>query len=58
VNRYNGSVIVITVHLNIQKYSKAEKFSKKPERIVMQRFGNCYNVSAQSDPTTILSNPL
>jgi hypothetical protein len=24
VNRYNGSVIVITVHLNTQKYSKAE----------------------------------
>jgi hypothetical protein len=30
VNRYNGSVIVITVHLNTQKYSKAETFSKKP----------------------------
>jgi hypothetical protein len=27
VNRYNCSVIVITVHLNTQKYSKAEKFS-------------------------------
>jgi hypothetical protein len=24
VNRYNGSVIVITVHLNTKKYSKAE----------------------------------
>jgi hypothetical protein len=24
VNRYNGLVIVITVHLNTQKYSKAE----------------------------------
>jgi hypothetical protein len=24
VNRYNGSVIVITVHLNTQKYSKVE----------------------------------
>jgi hypothetical protein len=24
VNHYNDSVIVITVHLNIQKYSKAE----------------------------------
>jgi hypothetical protein len=35
VNRYNGSVIIITVHLNTQKYSKPEKFSKKPERIVM-----------------------
>jgi hypothetical protein len=34
-NRYNGSVIVITVHLNTQKYFKAETFSKKPERIVM-----------------------
>jgi hypothetical protein len=31
VNRYNGSVIVITVHLDTQKYSKAETFSKKPE---------------------------
>jgi hypothetical protein len=27
VNRYNNSVIVITVHLNTQKYSKAEKYS-------------------------------
>jgi hypothetical protein len=35
VNHYNGSVIVITVHLNTQKYSKAEKFSKKSERIVV-----------------------
>jgi hypothetical protein len=35
MNRYNGSVIVITVHLNTQKYSKTEKFSKKPERIIM-----------------------
>jgi hypothetical protein len=35
MNRYNSSVIVITVHLNTQKYSKAEKFSNKPERIVM-----------------------
>jgi hypothetical protein len=35
VNRYNGSVIVIMVHLNTQKYSKAEKFSKKPECIVV-----------------------
>jgi hypothetical protein len=26
VNRYNGSVIVITVHFNTQKYSKAAKF--------------------------------
>jgi hypothetical protein len=26
LNRYNGSVIVITVHLNTQKYSKAEIF--------------------------------
>jgi hypothetical protein len=34
-NRYDGSVIVITVHLNTQKYSKAETFSNKPERIVM-----------------------
>jgi hypothetical protein len=24
VNRYNGSVIVITIHLNTQKYSKTE----------------------------------
>jgi hypothetical protein len=24
VNRYNGSIIIITVHLNTQKYSKAE----------------------------------
>jgi hypothetical protein len=24
VNRYNDSVIVITIHLNTQKYSKAE----------------------------------
>jgi hypothetical protein len=35
VNHYNGSVIVITLHLNTQKYSKAEKFSKKPGHIVM-----------------------
>jgi hypothetical protein len=27
--------IVITVHLDTQKYSKAETFSKKPEWIVM-----------------------
>jgi hypothetical protein len=27
VNRYNDSVIVITVHFNTQKYSKAEKYS-------------------------------
>jgi hypothetical protein len=27
VNHYNGSVIVITVHFNTQKYSKVEKFS-------------------------------
>jgi hypothetical protein len=27
VNRYNDLVIVITVHLNTQKYSKAEKYS-------------------------------
>jgi hypothetical protein len=27
VNRYNDSVIVITVYLNTQKYSKAEKYS-------------------------------
>jgi hypothetical protein len=31
VNRYNGSVIVITVHLDTQKYSKTKTFSKKPE---------------------------
>jgi hypothetical protein len=35
MNRYNGSVIVITVHLNTKKYSQAEKFSKKSEHIVM-----------------------
>jgi hypothetical protein len=34
MNRYNGSVIVITVHINTQKYSKAETFSNKPECIV------------------------
>jgi hypothetical protein len=31
VNCYNGLVIVITVHLDTQKYSKAETFSKKLE---------------------------
>jgi hypothetical protein len=34
-NHYNGSIIIITVHLNIQKYSKVENFSEKSERIVM-----------------------
>jgi hypothetical protein len=34
VNRYNGSVIVLTVHLNTKKYFKTEKLSKKLERIV------------------------
>jgi hypothetical protein len=33
--RYNDSVVDITVHLNTQKYSKAETFSKKSECIVM-----------------------
>jgi hypothetical protein len=33
--RYNDSVVVIMVHLNTQKYSKAETFLKKPECIVM-----------------------
>jgi hypothetical protein len=27
VNRYNDLVIVITVHLNTQKYSKTEKYA-------------------------------
>jgi hypothetical protein len=31
VNRYNGSVIIIMVHLDTKKYSKAETFSKKSE---------------------------
>jgi hypothetical protein len=31
VNRYNGSVTVITVHLDTKKYSKAETLSKKPK---------------------------
>jgi hypothetical protein len=36
-NKKNVSTqwIVITVHLNTKKYSKAETFSKKPECIVM-----------------------
>jgi hypothetical protein len=35
MNRYNDSRIVITVHLNTQKYFKAEKYAKKSEYIVM-----------------------
>jgi hypothetical protein len=35
MNRYNGSVIVITVHLNTKKYSETEKYAYKPECIVM-----------------------
>jgi hypothetical protein len=36
VNRYNDSGIIITVHLNTQKYFKAKKkYAKKPECIVM-----------------------
>jgi hypothetical protein len=27
VNRYNDSVIIITIHLNTKKYSKAKKYS-------------------------------
>jgi hypothetical protein len=36
-NKKNASAkrIVITIHLNTQKYSKVEIFSKKPECIVM-----------------------
>jgi hypothetical protein len=36
-NKKNASAqwIVITVHINTQKYSKAETFSKKPECIIM-----------------------
>jgi hypothetical protein len=53
VNRYNGSAIVITVHINTQKYSKEEIFSKKPECIVTTIWEtyndliNRYNVLAQ-----------
>jgi hypothetical protein len=71
VNCYNGSVTVITVHLNTQKYSKVEKLSKKPEcimcndSVIVVTFYETYNSlvnryydSAQSDPTVILSKSL
>jgi hypothetical protein len=35
MNRYNDSVIVITIHLNTQKYSKAEKYAYKPRDFVI-----------------------
>jgi hypothetical protein len=60
VNRYNDSVIVITVHLNTQKYSKAENSQRNKSvslcnnlvivTTVYEMYNNsvnCYNVSAQ-----------
>jgi hypothetical protein len=58
MNRYNGLVIVITVHLNTKKYSK-EKSSQRSQSVSLCNDSvNYYNVSAQSDPTVILSKPL
>jgi hypothetical protein len=61
VNRYNDSVIVITVHLNTQKYSKAEKYMHRNQSVSLcndsiivtmihetyNDLMNRYNVSAQ-----------
>jgi hypothetical protein len=72
VNHYNGLVIVITVHLNTKKYSKAKKNSQRSQSVslcndsvivatIYETYNdsvNHYNVSAQSDPTAILSKPL
>jgi hypothetical protein len=71
VNHYNGSVIIITVHLNIKKYSKTKKSHRKQNvslcndlvivAMIYEMYNdsvNRYNVSAQSDPTAILSKPL
>jgi hypothetical protein len=71
VNHYNGSVIIITVHLNTQKYSK-QKSSHRNQSVslcndsvivamIYEMYNdsmNRYNVSAQSDPTAIFSKPL
>jgi hypothetical protein len=61
VNRYNNSVIVITFHLNTQKYSKAENSHRNQSvslcndsvivTIIYEMYNdsmNRYNVSAQS----------
>jgi hypothetical protein len=60
VNRYNDSVIVITVHLNTQKYSKAENSQRNQSvslcndsvivTMIYETYNNSvnrYNVSAQ-----------
>jgi hypothetical protein len=60
VNRYNGSVIVITVHLNTQKYSKVENSQRNQSvslcndsvivTMIYEMYNdsvNRYNVSAQ-----------
>jgi hypothetical protein len=60
VNRYNGSVIVIAVHLNTQKYSKAENSQKNQSvllcnnsvivTMIYETYNdsvNRYNISAQ-----------
>jgi hypothetical protein len=60
VNRYNDSVIIITVHLNTQKYSKAENSQRNQSvslcndsiivTTVYETYNdsvNRYNVSAQ-----------
>jgi hypothetical protein len=60
VNRYNDSVIVITVHLNTQKYSKAENIHRNQSvslcndsvivTMIHETYNNSmnrYNVSAQ-----------
>jgi hypothetical protein len=71
VNHYNGSVIIITVHLNTQKYSKVEKSHRNQSvslcndslivATIYETYNdsvNRYNISAQSDPTVIFSKSL
>jgi hypothetical protein len=70
VNCYNGLVIVITVHLNTQKYSKkssqiSQNVSLCNDSVIIAMIYemyndlvNRYNVSVRSDPTAIISKSL
>jgi hypothetical protein len=71
VNRYNGSVIIITVHLNAKNILR-QKSSHRNQNVslcndlvivamIYETYNdsvNRYNISAQLDSTAILSKPL
>jgi hypothetical protein len=72
VNRYNGSVIVITVHISILKnilrqknYHRNHSVSLCNDSLIIAMIYetyndsmNRYNISAQSDPMVIISKSL